>query len=130
MRARFQAGALCSWALVTAMLVATVACNDSPDTDAYGESAAIAIDKSSVTVQMESIEFQPQAIRIQQGTEVTWVNRDPVIHNVRQVESVFLSPDVMEEGDMFSYTFDSPGVYRYQCTYHHPTMNGAVIVED
>lgn len=33
-------------------------------------------------------------------------------------------------GDTFSYTFDAPGTYRYQCTFHHPNMNGMVIVED
>jgi plastocyanin len=60
---------------------------------------------------------------------VTWVNDDNVVHNVRQVESVFLSPEEMSRGESFSFTFDQPGTYRYQCTFHHPTMNGVVIVE-
>ena len=83
----------------------------------------------SVTVELKDIRFRPQGIRVKPGTTVIWVNADPVIHNVRQVESVFLSPDVLQPGDTFSYTFDTPGRYRYQCTFHHPNMNGVVIVE-
>jgi plastocyanin len=117
--------------LMTLLLLAT-GCGGSSgagEGDAYGERDAVAIAGETVVVELENIQFQPQAIRIRPGTTVTWVNRDTVIHNVRQVESVFLSPDVMERGSNFSFTFEEPGTYRYQCTFHHPTMNGVVIVE-
>ena len=114
--------------LVAAALVAG-ACGGG-GSDAYGERSAIEVSGSSVTVELKDISFQPKGIRVQPGTTVTWVNNDPVIHNVRQIESVFLSPDVVEPGGTFSYTFDTPGRYRYQCTFHHPTMNGVVIVEE
>jgi plastocyanin len=96
--------------------------------DAYGERSAIKVSGMSVTVELKDIQFRPQGIRVKPGTTVTWVNKDPVIHNVRQVESVFLSPDEVQPGHTFSYTFDKPGTYRYQCTFHHPSMNGVVIV--
>jgi len=35
----------------------------------------------------------------------------------------------MELGDTFSFTFDKPRTHRYQCTFHHPNINGVVIVE-
>ncbi len=60
---------------------------------------------------------------------MTWVNTDPVTHNVRQVESEFLSPDV-NPGETFAFTLGETGRYRYQCTYHHPNMNGVVIVKE
>ena len=116
-------------ALFAAALVAG-ACGGDGGTDAYGERSAIEVSGSSVTVELKDIQFRPQGIRVKPGTTVTWVNNDPVIHNVRQVESVFLSPDVVQPGDTFSYTFDTPGKYRYQCTFHHPDMNGVVIVEE
>ncbi len=98
--------------------------------DAYGERGAVVAQSSSITVHMKDIQFQPKGIRVKPGTTVTWVNDDRVLHNVRQVESVFLSPDVMKHGDIFNYNFDKPGTYRYVCTYHHPKMNGVVIVEE
>jgi plastocyanin len=115
-------------ALFAAALVAG-ACGGGGN-DAYGERSAIEVSGLSVTVELKDIQFRPQGIRVKPGTTVTWVNNDPVIHNVRQVESVFLSPDVVQPGDTFSYTFDTPGKYRYQCTFHHPNMNGVVIVEE
>jgi plastocyanin len=116
-------------ALFAATLVAA-ACGRDGGSDAYGERSAIEVSGTSVTVELKDIRFRPQGIRVKPGTTVTWVNKDPVIHNVRQVESVFLSLDVVQPGDTFSYTFDKPGKYRYQCTFHHPNMNGVVIVEE
>jgi plastocyanin len=116
-------------ALFAAALVAG-ACSGDGGNDAYGERSAIEVSGMSVTVELKGIQFRPQGIRVKPGTTVTWVNKDPVIHNVRQVESVFLSPDVVQPGDTFSHTFDTPGKYRYQCTFHHPNMNGVVIVEE
>jgi len=98
--------------------------------DVYGERGAVEVSGTSVTVELKEIQFQPKGIRVRVGTTVTWVNNDPIIHNVRQIESVFLSPDVVPPGETFTYTFDAPGSYRYQCTIHHPTMNGVVIVEE
>ncbi len=115
-------------AVLTAVVV-LVSCRGGKGTDAYGERSPVEVTGSSVTVEMKDIRFQPQGIRVKPGTTVRWVNEDAVLHNIRQVESVFLSQDVMKEGDTFSFTFDTPGKYRYQCTYHHPNMNGVVIVE-
>ncbi len=99
------------------------------DADAYGERNAVTISDTSVTVEMRNLQFDAQGIRIKPGSTVTWVNKDSALHNVSQIESVFLSQDEMKEGNVFSFTFEKPGTYRYQCTFHHPTMNGVVIVE-
>ena len=115
--------------LLTATLL-IVGCGQDEASSAYGEAEAVSVDADTVTVEMRSLQFEPQAIRVQPGTTVTWVNEDPVNHNVRQVESYFLSPDVMEPGERYEFTFEEPGSYRYQCTVHHPTMNGVVIVEE
>ncbi|MHB8376399.1 MAG: cupredoxin domain-containing protein [Dehalococcoidia bacterium] len=97
--------------------------------DAYGERNPVTVTGNAVTVALKNIQFVPQGIKVRPGTTVTWVNDDSVVHNVSEIHSVFLSPDVMKPGDRFSFTFDKPGVYRYQCTFHHPLMNGVVIVE-
>lgn len=98
--------------------------------DAYGERSATRIAGDSAVVELRNLQFAPQGIRIKAGTRVTWVNRDAALHNVSQIQSTFLSPDDLKEGDTFSFTFDVVGTYRYQCTLHHPNMNGVVIVEE
>jgi len=110
--------------------MAVAACGGSESgTDAYGESNAISISGDSVTIEMRDIRFDPRGIKVKPGTTVTWVNKDEVVHNVRQIQSEFLSQDEMEPEDSFTFTFDRSGTYRYQCTFHHPSMNGVVIVE-
>jgi plastocyanin len=52
------------------------------------------------------------------------------VHNVSQINGVFLSTMDLKEGDTFSFTFDKAGTYRYQRTFRHPNMNGVVIVEE
>lgn len=117
-------------AILLTFSVASSACGGGSKADAYGESKAARISSDSVTVALKDLQFRPQGIKVRPGTTVTWVNNDPVIHNVRQVQSVFLSQNEMPEGDSFSFRFDRPGTYRYQCTFHHPNMNGVVIVEE
>ncbi len=115
------------------LLLAVTACGGSGGdsrTDAYGESNAEAVSESSVVIAMKGLRFLPQGIKVSVGTTVTWRNEDAVAHNVRQIQSEFLSPDAMEPGQTFTYTFDRLGTYRYQCTFHHPDMNGVVIVEE
>ena len=117
--------------LAIAWLSLLVACGGSGDastTDAYGESNPQVVTANSFTVEMKGNQFVPQGISVRVGTTVTWVNHDQVAHNVRQIESEFLSPDSMASGETFTYTFTRAGTFRYQCTFHHPLMNGTVIV--
>jgi len=59
---------------------------------------------------------------------VQWVNNDNVKHTVTSDEGVFDS-GVFNTGDIFEYTFDTPGEYSYHCELH-PFMKGKVIVEE
>ncbi len=122
-------GVFLSAALLAIALAACGGFGGDSRTDAYGESNAQTVSGSSVVVAMNGNRFLPQGIKVSAGTTVTWRNEDAVVHNVRQIQSEFLSPDAMEPGQTFAYTFDRPGTFRYQCTFHHPDMNGVVIVE-
>lgn len=118
---------------ISAALAVTVACSGgSTKADGYGERSATKIAGNAVTVELSNLQFVPQGIRIKPGTIVTWVSKDVALHNVSSIDNVFLSASQggMKQGDTFSYRFDKPGTYRYQCTYHHPNMNGVVIVEE
>jgi plastocyanin len=78
-------------------------------------------------VAMSKACFTPSVLRVNPGTEVTFVNKDPVVHNVSATGWGYLED--MAEGEAFTATFDEPGVYPYACTYH-AGMTGAIVVGD
>jgi plastocyanin len=79
------------------------------------------------TVTMSKACFTPSVLRVDPGTEVSFVNKDPVVHNVSATGWGYLGD--MTEGQAFAATFDEPGVYPYACTYH-AGMTGAIVVGD
>lgn len=69
--------------------------------------------------------MSPAVLRTAAGSTVTFVNQDPVVHNITW-------PGVYEDLDpseKFTHRFASPGTYPYACTLH-PGMTGAVVVGD
>ena len=77
------------------------------------------------TVAMTKACFRPAILRIDPGTEVTFVNRDPITHNVSS--NGWGRFEDMNEGDAFRADFSEPGIYPFACTIH-PGMVGAVVV--
>jgi hypothetical protein len=58
---------------------------------------------------------------------VTFVNTDPMVHNVGG--TLWGSYEDLNPGDTFTATFDRPGIYPYACNYHFG-MTGAIVVGD
>jgi plastocyanin len=79
------------------------------------------------TVAMAKACFTPSILRVDPGTEVTFVNKDPITHNVSS--NGWGEFGDMNEGDAFTATFKQSGVYPFACTYH-PGMVGAIVVGD
>ena len=65
-----------------------------------------------VTVEMRDYEFFPAKLTVNVGTEVTWVNRDPVSHNA--VAEAFDTGN-LNGGDGTSIVLDEPGIHSYVC---------------
>ena len=76
-----------------------------------------------------SLGYSPDTITIVIGVNntVVWTNDDNMPHTVTSTNKLFDSGS-MNPGDSFSYTFTSPGVYSYGCSYHY-WMKGTVIVK-
>jgi plastocyanin len=83
----------------------------------------------STTVDLKSFCVIPTLIRVTPGSEVTFVNRDPMTHVIVGAGFAWGSEDELAPGESFSATFDRDGVYPFQC-YLHPGMSGAVLVGD
>lgn len=81
------------------------------------------------SVPIERCMFTPTVLYIEPGTDVKWVNRDPVPHTVSGVGLSWGSHDNIELNGTGTYTFKSEGVFPYYCLLH-PSMVGAVVVGD
>ena len=70
--------------------------------------------------------FTPAVLEVAAGDTVTWVNDDDADHTVSATDGAFDS-GALAEGASFTFTFDTPGEYRYICFFHEE-MQGTIIV--
>lgn len=92
-------------------------------------SDALAADAQVVVVQPAdtmSWRYEPSTINVTVGSTVTWVNQGTTAVTVTSPDGLFDS-DSLAAGASFSYTFDTPGTYRYFCV-PYPHMKGVVVV--
>ena len=71
--------------------------------------------------------FEPANLAVTPGTTVTWVNNTSIVHAVTLDDARHTASGLIQPGQTFSFTFDSPGVFRYHCS-PHPSMKGTVTV--
>jgi plastocyanin len=76
-----------------------------------------------------SVGFSLDTVKLVLGVNnsVIWTNRDNSPHTVTANDGSFESGN-MAPGQTYTFTFTTPGVYTYHCTYH-PWMTGTVIVK-
>jgi plastocyanin len=92
--------------------------------------------KGEVEIVMQNTSFVPPQIRISRGTKVTWVNRDTMDHYVNTdshpAHTYYLKQNsrAIVQGDSYSTTFDTPGIYPYHCSAHAAQMRGSIIVAE
>jgi plastocyanin len=77
-------------------------------------------------VTIANFAFGPAAITVPAGSVVTWTNSDIEQHTATARDRTFNS-DIIANAKTFSFTFATPGTYRYACLIH-PTMVGEVVV--
>lgn len=71
----------------------------------------------AVTATIEGFAFNPATLEVAAGTTVTWTNNDSAAHTVTADDGSFQSGR-LEQGDSFSYTFETAGTFSYFCEYH------------
>jgi glucose/arabinose dehydrogenase len=86
-----------------------------------------AADQLQATVEIKGFSFQPPSITVPAGTNVIWINNDPVAHTVTADDGSFASPSIAGNGGKFERIFSEAGTYKYHCT-PHPSMTGEVVV--
>lgn len=94
----------------------------------------VVLEGGEVDVQALDNTFRAQNVQVRPDTTVTWTNVGRNEHDVLPVEGDAWGVEVdgFQPGDVYSHTFDDPGVYHYYCSIHGTTtagMIGAVVVE-
>lgn len=135
--------AVASVGLATALAVGAVACA-SPATTTKAPVAAQPKTQSQVAasqgttsgpaVTMTDIAFAPKELKVKAGTTVVWKNTSQTPHTVTSDTGLFDSgqaaTDWLLPGKEFSFKFDKPGTYTYNCFPHKAAgMTGTIVVE-
>jgi amicyanin len=79
-----------------------------------------------VAVKIGNFTFGPQEVKVKAGSTVTWTNEDDIPHTV--VSPNAFRSKVMDTDGTYSFTFTTPGTYKYFCSLH-PHMTGIIVVE-
>jgi plastocyanin len=106
------------WPLAQVLLL--IACSATAATTSVDSAAKTHI------VTIEAMQFNPQALTVQRGDRIKWVNKDPLPHSATAAGAAFDSRSI-EPGASWSYVALKPGNYAYACTFH-PTMHATLTV--
>ena len=84
------------------------------------------LEPTTVDVVIFASAFDPQVVKVVNGTTVRWTNKDSATYviNVNGVRS----PELNKK-DMWNYTFNDTGTFEYNCSSHPFIKPGRIIVE-
>ena len=82
---------------------------------------------ADTAVKIANFTFDPPQLTVKAGTTVVWTNDDDIPHTVTSTTLIFKSA-ALDTNDKFSFTFATPGTYKYFCSLH-PHMTGTIVVE-
>jgi amicyanin len=88
--------------------------------------AAVPARAEDAAVKIGNFTFGPQELKVKSGTTVTWANEDDIPHTV--VSPNNYRSKVLDTDGTYSFTFTTPGTYKYFCSLH-PHMTGTIVVE-
>lgn len=83
----------------------------------------------AVTVVIDECMYTPTTLYVEPGTEVTWINKDPVPHTVSGASLSWGTHETIGRLGRVTHAFKNEGVFPYYC-WLHPAMVGAVVVGD
>lgn len=110
---------------ILALLAVPVALPGQGLTSSTPQQQLAAVEAAEVGI--KNFQFVPATLNIPAGTTVTWTNRDDDAHTVKSADRLFASK-ALDPGQAFSYTFATPGTYKYYCAIH-THMTATVIVK-
>jgi plastocyanin len=82
---------------------------------------------TEVRVTISNFTFKPQALTIERGDTVRFVNSDDMVHTIVAGDGSFRS-GALDTDDSFVRTFAQSGTITYFCGLH-PFMKGSIVVK-
>lgn len=80
----------------------------------------------AMMVRLRDFQARPKTVKIKKENAVTWMNEDPVPHNIAFDD---FSSGPISQWQMYTHVFNETGTYNYYCSIHKRYMAGTVIVE-
>jgi plastocyanin len=87
---------------------------------------AVPASAHEVAIKIGNFTFGPQELKVKSGTTDRWINEDDIPHIV--VSPNNFRSKALDSDDEFSFTFTTPGNFKYFCSLH-PHMTGTIVVE-
>jgi len=113
---------------ISAASLVLAGCKDDSN-NSYSSNTGNGGNNTPNTVSMSYNSFSPGTITIQANTTITWRNNDGVTHTSTSDSTGWNTGDIAP-GASATTTFNTPGTFRYHCTYHRSMgMVGTVIVQ-
>jgi FtsP/CotA-like multicopper oxidase with cupredoxin domain len=101
-----------------------------PPTADAGASAAPVRSTDEGTMDLVDNRFVPTRLTVAAGSTVTWSNHGNNAHTVTSFDGLWDSGTLLHD-DQFSFTFTTPGTYRFICRQHLlQGMGGVITVEE
>lgn len=97
------------------------------DKGAANESTPPPAEGGGVQIAMEGIAFEPRETEVRVGQEVTWTNKDEVLHDVVATSGADFKSELFGQGESYSFTPTEPGTIEYICSVH-PSMRASLTV--
>ncbi|MDE3088563.1 MAG: LysM peptidoglycan-binding domain-containing protein [Chloroflexota bacterium] len=88
----------------------------------------------AAAVALMNIAYNPRSITVHAGTKVVWTNRESsaIQHTVTSgapgAPSGAFDSGTLNSGQVFQFTFSSPGTFAYYCRIHGAAMTGTITV--
>jgi plastocyanin len=121
---------LVTLAAVGAIAVGGCGSDDSSDSGSTAAPATStpAAASGGVKITMKNIAFNPKAVTVKVGQKITWVNGEPIEHDVAATSGADFKSEVFGQDGTFAFTPKEAGEIKYECTLH-PGMEGTVTVQ-
>lgn len=111
------------WYLV-AILAILAGCGGIEEVEPPSTTAPEPAAQEEVTILIEHSAFEPKTLTVDEGTKVTWVNKDGTPHTV---SGWGFESGTLNQSDTFSHVFTEADTWDYECIFHS-YMHGSVVV--
>lgn len=98
-----------------------------PARDGVADAPAPALAPGVIDISLLDGVVDPGRTTVEPGTTVYWRNAGDTTHSVVSDDGAFSGSGPIPPAEAFSFTFQTPGEYRYHCRYH-PEMTGSILV--